>query len=393
MNKMLIVYIVSFAAFFGPFTQTIYTPMLPEVQQQFQSSELVVNLTISIFTLVLALMQMVYGPLTDKRGRRKVLLPSILLYVIASVGAALSPSIWIFLVFRALQAAGIAAGSVVATTVIGDLFEGKTRGRAMGTFQMLVSLGTVVGPVVGGFVGEFTGFHGVFWILAATGLLMWAANHRYLPETKPVTSDGNLFSPRDFVKILAEPTGSAVILLGLIQYYTLYTFLVFLPHLLSIFYGLSASQKGMVFLSISIFIVIGSYTGGRLQERRDSRKFLITTASLNVCSVLLFVFLAPISLPLLIFSIALFGLCIGLSLPVQTTLLTDAFKQNRATAIGVYNFFRYIGMAIGPIAGTPLFKLGNRLEFFVAALLFASAVLYAFRQFSIVKKGLKKEEM
>lgn len=386
MNKMLIVYMVALAAFFGPFTQTIYTPLLPEVQQQFQTSEFVVNLTISIFTLVLALMQMVYGPLTDQEGRRKVLLPSILVYVVASIGAALSPSIWLFLFFRALQAAGIAAGSVVATTVIGDLFEGKMRGRAMGTFQMLVTLGTVVGPVVGGFVGEFAGFHGVFWILAGTGLVMWFANYRLLPETKPEESNEKRFSVRDFGQVLTEPTGLSVVILGFVQFYTMYNFLVFLPHLLSMYYGLSASEKGLMFLPLSAFLVTGSYLGGRLQELGDSRKFLITTTSLNVVSTVLFIFLAPLSLPMLLISISLFGLCLGLSLPVQTTLLADAFSSNRATAIGVYNFSRYMGMAAGPLIGTPLFKLGNRLEFFFAALLFACAVGFAWYQFRRVRK-------
>lgn len=165
LNKKLIVYVVAFAAFFGPFTQTIYAPLIPEVQQQFHTSEFVINLTISIFTLVLALMQIVYGPLADKLGRRRIMLPGILIYIAASIGAALSPSIPSLIFFRAVQAAGIAVGSVVATTVIGDLFTGKQLGRSMGTFQMMVSLGPVVGPVIGGIVGEVSGFHGVFGYL------------------------------------------------------------------------------------------------------------------------------------------------------------------------------------------------------------------------------------
>jgi MFS transporter, DHA1 family, multidrug resistance protein len=381
-NKKVILYMVAFAAFFGPFTQTIYTPMLPEIQEHYHTSEFVTNLTISIFTLVLALMQIVYGPLTDMRGRRKVLLPAILVYVAASIGAALSPSIWLLLFFRALQAAGIAAGSVVATTVIGDLFEGKLRGRAMGTFQMLVALGPVVGPVVGGFVGERAGFHSVFWVLAGTGLLMWAANFRWLPETKPETGGGDRFRLRDLGKIVGEPTGAAVIGLGFVQYYTFYNFLVFLPEILTSFYGLTASQKGMVFLPMSLCVVIGSYTGGRLQERVDARKLLLTTALLNVVATLLFVVLSKTSLPLLTVSISFFGLCLGLSLPVQTTLLTGAFQHNRATAIGVYNFSRYLGMAAGPMLGSLFFRLGNRVEFVFAAVFFAGVVVFARQQFS-----------
>jgi MFS transporter, DHA1 family, multidrug resistance protein len=381
LNRNLFVYLVSFAAFLGPFTQSIYTPMLPEIQQQFHTSTFVVNLTISIFTLGLALMQIVYGPLADHFGRRKVLLPGILIYVAASIGAALSSSIWLLIFFRALQAIGIAVGSVVATTVIGDLFEGKQLGRTMGTFQMIVTFGPVAGPVVGGLVGEWTGFSGVFWVLTATGLLIWGANARLLPETKPEEGAGNGFDPQDFYKVFTDRTGLVILLLGFIQYYTLYTFLVFLPHLLSTSYGLTASQKGLAFLPLSLFVVIGSYLGGRLQEKRDSRKFLITAGALNAFATLLFVAVSSVSLSLVLASIAVFGLCLGLSLPVQTTLLAAVFHRNRATAMGAYNFSRYLGMATGPMIGALLFKLGGHAEFLFACVAFAGAVWFAWRQF------------
>lgn len=148
MNTKLIIYLVSFAAFLGPFTQNIYVPILPEIQKDFHTTSFLINMSLSAFTVTLAVMQMVYGPLIDTKGRRRILLAGILIYIGASVGCAFSPSVSWFLLFRVLQAAGIAAGSIVATTVVSDLFEGKQRGRAMGVFQMLVALGPVLGSVV-----------------------------------------------------------------------------------------------------------------------------------------------------------------------------------------------------------------------------------------------------
>lgn len=381
MNKRMIIYLVSFAAFFGPFTQTIYTPMLPEIQHQFLTSGFTVNLTISIFTVVLALMQIVYGPLIDSYGRRKVLLLGIMLYIIACIGAALSPNIYLLILFRALQAGGMAVGSVVATTVIGDLFEGKERGRAMGTFQMLVALGPVVGPVVGGFVGGMFGFHGVFWVLAITALILWSLNAKFLPETKPEAGDKVRFKLRDFSSILLKPIGAAIIVLGFLQYFTYYTFLVFLPSILSNFH-LSTSQSGLVFLPMSLFVVIGSTVGGRIQEKFESRKLLIATSTMNVLATFIFVAIASISsLPMLMVGISLFGLFLGLSLPVQTTLLVNEFQHNRATATGIYNFFRYLGMAAGPMIGTVFFHFGHNMEFIFAGCIFACAVLFAARKF------------
>ncbi|MGZ6550761.1 MAG: MFS transporter, partial [Tumebacillaceae bacterium] len=298
MNPRLIVFLVSFAAFLGPLTQTIYTPILPEIQSDFQTSQFLINFTISIFTIILAGLQIVYGPLTDSKGRRTVLLPGIALYVLASIGCAYSTSIGMLLLFRSLQAAGIAAGSVVATTVIGDLFEGKLRGRAMGTFQMLVALGPVVGPVIGGFVGAHFGYHGVFWVLTVAGMLMFIANWNFLPETKPELP-AQRFSLRNFTSILAEPAGTSVILLGFIQYYTFYNFLVFLPDILTKDYNFSAEKKGLLFLPMSLALVLGSFLGGRLQERVEPRKSLILTTSLNVAAIVLFILVAKLNIGVL----------------------------------------------------------------------------------------------
>ncbi|KEO84996.1 MFS transporter [Tumebacillus flagellatus] len=378
MNKRILLYLVALSAFMGPFTQTIYTPLLPEVQADLHTTQFLINLTISVFTVMLALMQIVYGPLTDMKGRRVVLLPGMALYVLATLGCAFSPSISWLLVFRGLQAAGIATGSVVATTVIGDLFAGIERGRAMGTFQMMVSLGAVAGPLIGGYIGAHAGFHGVFWVLAGVGSALLLSIGLLLPETKSVESAGDRFSVKRFAVVLRDPTGMSVILLGFIQYYTFYNFLVFLPDILSRVYRLGIEAKSLVFLPLSLAIAIGSPIGGRLQERVEPRKSLILTSSLNVAAVVLFLLLSKVSLVLLVISIFLFGLCLGLSLPVQTTLLTGAFLRERATAIGVYNFFRYMGMAAGPMVGTLLYGSGNiPLLYGVAAVLFALTVWLA----------------
>ncbi|SDO12552.1 Multidrug resistance protein [Paenibacillus sp. yr247] len=377
MNRKLIVYIVAFAAFLGPFTQTIYTPVLPEVASQFHTTSFVVNLTISVFSLFLAIMQMIYGPVTDTKGRRKVILFGISLYVIASLSCFFSNNIEMLIVFRALQAIGIAAGSVVAVTVISDLFVGKERGQAMGTFQMMVSLGPVLGPVIGGFLSGLFNFHSVFLALAATGLIVLVLNYIFLQETKPDNGEAAHFQLRDFAEILQNRVGSSVIYLGFIQYYVFYNFLVFLPNILSERYGMSAEQKGLVFLPMSLCIVAGSFIGGKILSRIDGKKIIVLTTFLNVSSVMFFMIFYSISMDWLLAGIIFFGLFFGLSLPVQTTLLTDAYLKNRATAIGAYNFFRYMGMAFGPIIGSLFYKMGGYF------LLFGFIVL-AFLTFALV---------
>ena len=358
MSPRLLTFMVAFAAFLGPFTQTVYAPILPELGGALRTTPFLINLSISIFTLVLAFMQIIYGPLVDRSGRKRTLLAGLAIYIVASLGCFLADCIETLLAFRALQAVGIAAGAVVAVTVIGDRFEGAARGRAMGSFQMMVALGPVVGPVVGGFVGEHLDFHYVFLLLALVGAAALLSNAIWLRETRPA-GEPRAFHPAQYLEVLGNRQGLAIMLLSFVQYYAFYNYLVFMPRVLDAVYGLSASEKGLVFLPLSVAVVIGSYVGGRLLGHWRPRPMLLITALLNALSLLLFVAVAPLSLVALVVAVTAFGLFLGLSLPVQTSLLMDLYQHNRATAVGSYNFFRFMGMATGPVLGSWLFQDGN----------------------------------
>ena len=160
-------------------------------------------------------------------------------------------------------------------------------------------------------------------------------------------------------------------MLGSVQYSVFYTLLILLPNILVDLYALTPSQTGLMFLPISVCIVIGSLIGGRIQEHFEIKKLLLAMASLNMASVFLFTIVASVSLPILIVSISLFGMFLGLSLPLQTTLLANEMPLYRATSTGVYNFFRYIWMTIGPVVGTSFYWMGYELEFYAYGIIFA----------------------
>lgn len=381
MRKTFLVYLVSLAAFFGPFTQTIYSPLLPQLAKQLQASQDAVNLTIAIYPIFFACMQLVYGPLLDRFGRRKILLIGFLFYVCATVGAALSETVAQLLLFRALQAMGVAVGSVAAITIIGDLFEGHRRGRSMGIYQMLVAMGPGLGPVVGGIVGQHYGVDHLFWLLFALSFAFWLVLFLGLPETRTAHVAGGQFRLRHMTAVLTHRIGLAIVVLGSVQYAVFYTLLVLLPSIIVDVYALTPSRIGWLFLPISVCIVIGSMIGGRLQEHVEARKLLWWLSTFNMMSVLLFAMTASLSIPAMAISLALFGLSLGLSLPVQITILANEMPNHRASATGVYNFFRYVWMTIGPIAGTFFYRFGYRIEFVVFVLLFIAVLIFMHYRF------------
>ena len=109
MSPRLLTFMVAFAAFLGPFTQTVYAPILPELGGALRTTPFLINLSISVFTLVLAFMQIIYGPLVDRSGRKRTLLAGLAIYIVASLGCFLADRIETLLAFRALQAGSWAA--------------------------------------------------------------------------------------------------------------------------------------------------------------------------------------------------------------------------------------------------------------------------------------------
>lgn len=389
MNKKTVL-LVAFAAFLGPFTQNIYVPLLPVLQQEFVTSTLWINATLSIFTMMLAIMQMVYGPIVDMKGRKRVLIFGLFIYVVATIGCIFSESITTFLLFRGIQAIGIAAGTIVGITVIGDLFEGQERGKAMSIFQMLVSLGPAVGPIVGGWIGQRYGHSSVFLVLAIVGSTMLLLNLFFLKETRPKDLQSVSFEWKNYLLAFMNPVSLSIIGLGALQFFVFHNYLALLAPIVQRQYGISPSQTGFVFFSLAIMLVAGTYMGGDLLRRFNPKKILLMTATLHVLSVVLFVLTALTSFPLMLVSLVLFGFCLGLSGPVQTILLIEPFPHHRATVVGTYNFMRFIGMALGPLVGSLLFKETHMvLPFIVAGGLFAIFVAWMWYFMMKVKKQEK----
>ncbi|MGG3728577.1 MFS transporter [Bacillus wiedmannii] len=374
-----ILYVVCMSALLGSFAQNIYTPILPMIQASFHTSLYLVNLTVSLFTFVLAIMQLIYGPLIDTKGRKSILIPSLIISTIGSIGCAFSANVYLFLFFRAVQAIGIAAIPVVAATIIGDLFEGKERGEAMSLYQMLLALAPAIGPLIGGYLGNINGHLYVFLFLSTLGILLLIINISLLPETNP-TVIKQPQAKKNYWFILKNQTGFSITLIGFIQFCIYFCFLIFLPSILTNLFHLTASEIGLIFVPMSLSIMLGSYCYKLLQKRLTTKQALFITSFFNIICVTLFSFTYSINISFIIIVTSLYGFSMGLSMPTHTTLLTEEFVQERATAIGMYNFIRYLGMGTGPlVGGFLLFNQNYFWIFFISAIMFLLIILYAMK--------------
>lgn len=167
----------------GPLTTDMYLPSLPDIARQLSASTAQVQLTISAYLFGFAIGQIFYGPISDRRGRKPVLLAAVGLYCAASMACALSTSIEMLIVSRAFQALGGSGGIVLARAIVRDLYSGARAGRELSLIGSVMALAPVLAPIIGGVLQTGLGWRSVFFTLVAAGLSGVCIVWLLLPET------------------------------------------------------------------------------------------------------------------------------------------------------------------------------------------------------------------
>ena len=163
-NKTFIPFLVLLVAS-GVFASDAYIPFLPIMQHQLHTSAHALQSTIAIYILGLCLGQIFFGPLSDKVGRKPIIVCGVILLIFSSAAAALSTNILIFSAARILQGLGAATGISMARSMLRDLYSGNKLAKSIATFSIANSLTPAAAPVVGAYIGHHFGWHSIFWFL------------------------------------------------------------------------------------------------------------------------------------------------------------------------------------------------------------------------------------
>lgn len=367
-------YLISFSALLGSLAQNIYTPVIPLIQQQFNTTLPLVNLTVSAFTFAMAVMQLGYGSLIDKWGRKPILLCGLTISIIGALGCMGSELISVLIFWRVIQAIGIAAIPVVAATILGDLYQGNERAKAMGAYQMLLALAPACGPLLGGYLAQHYHYQGIFVFLAIVGLILLIAHLVYLPETRPETN--TTFKSLSAIRqVLSAPAGKSIFVMSFMVFYNYFCLLVFLPLIAFHLYQLNSTEIGGLYVPMSLALIAGSYLYRKICHLFNAEYGVIITSCINFAMLVLFALFWQISLPVMLLFTVLYGFSLGLTMPTHTTLLASQFSSSRATAMGLYNFIRYCGMATGPMVATYFVTDNNYQSVFYSCVILTSLAL------------------
>jgi len=189
-NKGLIVFLALLSAFV-PLSTDIYLPALPIMTEYFHVTEFQINLTLILFFVFFGIGTLIWGPLSDKYGRKPILLVGISGYTVASILCAASSNVHQLIFFRVLQAIGGGSASAVATAIVKDVYQGKKRESILAIVQSMVVISPALAPVIGALLLEFTSWRGVFVIQAIMGLSILGGTVAF-QETIESRTNGNI---------------------------------------------------------------------------------------------------------------------------------------------------------------------------------------------------------
>jgi MFS transporter, DHA1 family, multidrug resistance protein len=256
----------------GPLTTDMYLPSLPDIARQLDASTAQVQLTISSYLIGFAAGQIMYGPLSDRHGRKPVLLAAIALYCAASLVCALSTSIHMLIAARALQALGGSGGIVLARAMVRDLYAGNRAGRELSMIGAVMALAPVLAPIAGGALQTVSGWRSVFFVLVVAGLIGAAVVCWLLPETlarrlaEPVSPASILKSYR---VVWRHAAYRAYLGLATTSYAGLFVWISAAAFVLQDLYGLSPFTFGFAFAVGSLGYMVGSSLSAKLAHHID----------------------------------------------------------------------------------------------------------------------------
>lgn len=351
-------WLLTLIVFSGTLAMHIFVPALPRAAVDLGVSSAHIQQTVSFYILGLAGAQLIYGPISDRFGRRRTLIAGLVLYTAAGVVAALATEIQLLVVARLFQALGGGAGLVLGRAMVRDTSSDTDTVRKLALMNLVTTAGPALAPVVGAVIVEALGWRPIFWalcILGATNILLaW----RMLPETNRTAAASEIPLKQSYMQLLRTPVLLACCLGAGCATTSMYAFIAAAPFMFVEQMQRSPHEVG-IFLGILVSgITLGAVVVGRIYTRVSSIDIVIraTLLSLICATVMLGAALAGyLNAYFFVVMSFLLTLGIGIAAPASLAIAMSINRQAVGSASGLYGFTQ---MTVGAIC-TALVGIGD----------------------------------
>lgn len=367
----------------GPLSTDMYLPSLPAIAKAFNADTASTQLTLSLFLAGFAVGQIFYGPLSDRYGRKPVLLGGFAIFLVATFLCSFAPSINALTALRFMQALGASGPIVLARAVVRDLYNGPRAAREMSRMGTVMGLVPAIAPIGGGFSQAFFGWEMSFFITFLLGLVLCLIVFFALPET-------NTNKSKQPISVVSIVSGYAALLhhrgyrtyvaLSALTYGGLFAFISGSSFVLQKVYGLGAIPYGLAFGGV----VLGYIAGTLIAQRIVGKRGLEGTIKVGVICLAagglimqFFVFIGTQSIFEIIMPMALYTCGVGLVMPQSMAGAMQPFPQKAGTASSFLGLVQMTFAAIvGAAVGIGLEKHHMALSLTIAGLGLLAALVF-----------------
>lgn len=387
-SRVFILVFLGMLTAFGPFVTDMYLPTFPELADFFHTSSSMVQLGLTASMIGLAVGQLFFGPLSDKYGRRPLLIAGMTLFLLSTLGCVYSRTAMQFVGWRLVQGIAGASGIVISRSIATDKYGGRELAKMLGIIGAINGVAPVAAPMGGGVLAESIGWQGIFWCLFSIGILLLAGSF-HLTESLPASSRketdwANVF--RSFGSVLRNRRYLCYILQFGFSQGVLFANIASAPFIMQSHYGFSPMMFSVCFGANALAIVFSA----ALSVKFRHPEFVLYRGSQGMLAVSLLLLVAMgASCSFWIYEVLLLCLLVmlGLTFTSSNTLAMNAERQHAGTASAVLGA---LGFAFGGIV-SPLVGIGDMM--LSTGIVFAIGSLGAFTCARIALNGVMKRKI
>jgi DHA1 family bicyclomycin/chloramphenicol resistance-like MFS transporter len=388
-ERLKLTWLLAALSMLGPFSIDTYLPAFPAMEAALPATEVQMQLTLTVYFVGFAIVSLFHGAISDSIGRKPVIIATMCVHALASLGCALSQSIEALLAFRALQGCFAGAGFVVGRAVVRDLFAGDEAQRQLSRIQMLFALAPIIAPILGGWLVAHLAWPSIFWFLGGYALLLivWSAfgleeshprEHRLPFAIRPLAMTyGRMLFSKTFQSLAAIPG---------INFIGFFVYIAGAPAFLIRHLGLSSKDFAVLFIPGIAGITLAAYCSGRLAGRVAHVKQMNWGFSIMAAAAVINLAVSLLLPPGVIWNIApiaLYTFGMALVAPCITLKLLDAFSHARGSVSALQSSTHVAMMAVTTAVIVPFAQ--QSLARFAAVMLVSvltGAAIWKFYQFS-----------